>query len=768
MIQRSYELFYLGDVSMKMMKLNLSFLVLFVIIVQITKANVPDSVFGVPEILKGNVAFWKKIYSEIPLSGGLIHDRDYPFVIYEQLMNNPSQKLIKQKKDTISASLKKVATEPESTWTTFDRSVRDLFLQFAPKEALADAHTRVRFQLGQQDRFKSGLERSGLYLDTIKHIFKQYGIPERLAYLPHVESSFNTEAYSKVGAAGLWQFMRGTAKYYGMTISYTIDERRDPIKATVAAAKYLSSSYQALKSWPLAITSYNHGIYGMKRAVQQTGSNDLAIIIQKYNSPSFKFASSNFYSCFLAASELAMNHNKHFTGLQIKPKVNQFDITLDNYIGPNVLSEYLKVPIDQLAALNPAIRQSIFEQNKKLPKGFVIHVPMNTSLNEIQLAMKSIPDSLISTEPERATYYKVVRGDNLNKIAEKLGVSVKELALENNLSRKNQLKADQVLRVPSRAIASQPVKTDTVVASLVVASNMTPTNNVFFRDTSVAPVAEIAKVEKPSDYMESTIPPTPTIADTVISTPPVVEKKPDPVPPKKTNLLSALLAPKKKQPTTKPSVNDSIKEIASAPAVSETPSPKNNKTLSTQTSFDISIYDLEAVVASTGTTAEIRVSLDETIGHYADWLSVPTSRIRKLNEMGRNSDIRLNKKLIIPIVNTDALERFAAARLEYHMAIEEDFYSQYKVTEIKQRELAKGDNLWSICNQDPDNQIPLWLFKKVNAQLDLSKLLPGTVVSVPVIVEKSEQEMKPKKVKKVSNVQNVNYKLASNSVIPLP
>ena len=137
-------------------------------------------------------------------------------VIFEKVSGDGSSAKIKSLREKIAASLRTIATRPQSEWTEYEKSIYDLYKQHADTTVIAGAADRVRFQQGQTERFRQGLERSGLYLDTIKAIFKKYGIPERLAYLPHVESSFNTEAYSKVGAAGLWQFMRGTGKLYGM------------------------------------------------------------------------------------------------------------------------------------------------------------------------------------------------------------------------------------------------------------------------------------------------------------------------------------------------------------------------------------------------------------------------------------------------------------------------------------------------------------------------------------------------------------------------
>ena len=118
-------------------------------------------------------------------------------------------------------------------------------------------------------------------------------MPVELSVLPHVESSFNPEAYSHVGAAGIWQFIRSTGKRY-MQIDHLIDERMDPFASTKAAAKLLRHNYQLTQSWPLALTAYNHGVASMRRAINTLGTRDIAVIVRKYKGRAFGFASRNF------------------------------------------------------------------------------------------------------------------------------------------------------------------------------------------------------------------------------------------------------------------------------------------------------------------------------------------------------------------------------------------------------------------------------------------------------------------------------------------
>jgi membrane-bound lytic murein transglycosylase D len=648
-------------------------------------AAAPDNIFTVPDNLVDNVAFWKKIYTDVSLSEGLIHDREYPLVIYEKInLSNRSPRsearYIRARKAHYRAVLRAILNSDSATATAEQRRIAALFKEHAPAKALATAYQRIRFQRGQKDRFYAGLRRSGMYLDTIKAILTDYNVPLRLAYLPHVESSFDHTAYSKVGAAGLWQFMRGTAKNY-LTVNYLIDERRDPILSTVAAAKLLSYNYSVLTSWPLSITAYNHGLYGMKRAVARTGSRDIGVIIEKHTSRTFRFASKNFYSCFLAASEIAENTTDYFPHITYLTPIRTTNSVLPAYIRPKTVAHYLSITQEELRELNPALRPAVFRHQKLIPAGYVLRLPAALDPDAVRVSLASIPDSLKSDTPERPQYYRVRRGDNLYSIAYRLGVSAKDIAFENNITRMNRIYAGQVLRIPSGMKKAAPV---------IASTKKTPQKKPLPKNTEVPP-------------------PPPVSPDTVAT--------------------AADTAP--------PALPDSLREIVMATADTLPPAPSTIMERS-RSPFDVEVYDLEAVLSSTGNAAEITVTVDETIGHYADWLGIATMKIRRLNRMGRRSTIRINRTLLIPVEETDALERFAAARLEYHLAIEEDFYSQYTVVDVKAYTIRRGENLWTLCNGE--EQLPLWLFKKYNKHLDLSRLMPGTVVWIPVIEEKTDED----------------------------
>ncbi|MEK6623539.1 MAG: lytic transglycosylase domain-containing protein, partial [Bdellovibrionota bacterium] len=233
------------------------------------------------------IDFWKRIYSEIPSSEGILHDPNDLTVIYEKialdgLTHKQVQKKIRERKEYIRRVLIRFAQDGREGLSDEDFQLIQTVSDRPANELRSMCH-EVRWQQGLSDRFKEGVQRSYLYLDKIREIFKEEGVPSELAFLPHVESSFNYRAYSKVGAAGIWQFMRSTARLFGLKANYILDERLDPIKAARSAARLLRNDFEQTGSWPLAITSYNHGVHGVVRAINNTGNNDIEDMVKNYN-----------------------------------------------------------------------------------------------------------------------------------------------------------------------------------------------------------------------------------------------------------------------------------------------------------------------------------------------------------------------------------------------------------------------------------------------------------------------------------------------------
>jgi membrane-bound lytic murein transglycosylase D len=233
---------------------------------------------------------------------------------------------------------------------------------------------RMRFQLGMKERFLEALHDSAAYLPHMEEIFAKEDVPVELTRLPFVESSFNFRAFSKVGASGVWQFIRSTGKRY-LRMDRAVDERRDPILATEAAAKLLRENYEALGSWYLAVTAYNHGRKGMMRAVRKMGTQDFTTILKKYSHPSFRFASRNFLMEFLAAVEVSRSASHYFGDFKTSPKLQFKEEKLPDSIFVRDLIKSGKADESTLRRLNPAILDDAWKNRVKLPAEFRLKLP---------------------------------------------------------------------------------------------------------------------------------------------------------------------------------------------------------------------------------------------------------------------------------------------------------------------------------------------------------------------------------------------------------
>jgi len=439
---------------MQMIKIKQIIFLVFVglSILVFTSSGFTSQYFPEPPSLKDNISFWKKIYTEVSLKEGLLHDRDYPLVIFKKVYvgkrhGRSLSRYIKREKRKIEQYISHIRNRSPEKWSFEEKRIANLYARFAPGHALKRAHRRIRFQRGQRERFLKGLERSGQYIDEIRQILKKYRVPPELSYLPHVESSFNPKAHSKAGASGLWQFITSTGRLY-LKINSAVDERRDPILSTIAAAKLLRHNYEKLNSWPLAITAYNHGLLGMKRAVKRTGSRDISQIIKHHKSRSFRFASKNFYSCFIAVTDIDPNYKRYFPNVRFLPPLKRKCVQLSHYIRVNVLCDYLNVSKKTFKRLNPAIRSSVFRYNRQVPKGAHIFLPDSMSMSSINRALQRIPSKYKSKKPLMLTY-KVQRGDYLGRIAKKTGISARAIARANNMRMNSRIYPGQKLNIPS-------------------------------------------------------------------------------------------------------------------------------------------------------------------------------------------------------------------------------------------------------------------------------------------------------------------------------
>ena len=514
--------------------------------------------------LEPNVNFWTRIYSEFESTKGVIHDKYRLDIIYEVIDLKPpntagsrmtNRQRIKNAKSRFRSVLARLAQGKQPQNETEER-IRQLFGPDASAADFQAATYHLRCQVGQKDRFRAGIIRSGAYIERIKTIFRENGLPEELAYLPHVESSYHPKAYSKSGAAGIWQFTRATGKKY-LRITPAFDERWDPLTATHGAAKLLRHNYRKFNSWPLAITAYNHGTAGVMRAQRTKG--DYETIFKHYRSKRFRFASRNFYSEFLAACRVAQNPGKHFGELILDEPLRYEEVKLKGYVSLPRLIERFQLDRSLVYRLNPALSSSVRKGRRYVPKGFQLRLPPMENVSfiaELEPLYKNV-------SPVGHTYI-VRKGDTAGKIARLHNVRLEDLIIANGLDNRARIYPHQKLKIPDRQ-----------------------------------------RVEVASAHR---------------------------------------LAPGSKMATAAVRLKDTINQgdwqtygyLTQAEVACPSLEPEH--------------FAVQRVIQLKGRPVGIvNVKVEETIGHYAEWLDVPARDIRLMNGIRFGRPLRLNQKIKVPL-----------------------------------------------------------------------------------------------------------------------
>jgi membrane-bound lytic murein transglycosylase D len=381
--------------------------------------------FDVPAGMEDQVLFWRDIYTKFTTDQGVLHDSRYINLIYEtvdfsDLAQNldftPSQrekarrKRVKEAKKMIEERLIRLAKlkSPEGLdgddlryWNYFSN------VDEANKFSEAQKRGRLRFQLGQRDQFMEGIYQSGRHLREMEEIFRREGLPIELTRLPFVESSFNLKARSRVGASGIWQFMRATARGY-LRMDSSIDERNDPLRATVAAARNLRSNFQMLKSWPLAITGWNAGPSGVQRLVRRFKTDDIAQLTELRRGR-FGFASANFYASFIAALMVERSAEQYFGPLKQMAELRGQEVRLEKPMPVQSLIDWFDGDLARAQSFNPGILSGVWP-NGSVQSRSSIRVPFE-KVEIVESALKiQLPRQPTSVEPP-ATPPKTVQAN---------------------------------------------------------------------------------------------------------------------------------------------------------------------------------------------------------------------------------------------------------------------------------------------------------------------------------------------------------------------
>jgi len=607
------------------------------------RAETSDA-FAYPADLEPDVRFWIRVYTEVTTDGGLLHDDWYLGLVYEVLRFDPSdsqrqrEHIVEQAKARYAALLRRFAAGDTENLTPHERRILHSFGDKTTPAGYREAIERIRFQLGQADRFHEGLIRAQAYEASISRVLADRGVPPEIGALPHVESSFNPAAYSRVGAAGLWQFMPGTARRY-MRVDGIVDQRLDPYSATEAAANLMLYNYRLLGSWPLAVTAYNHGPGGLRRAQDELGTNDIAVIVKHYQGATFGFASRNFYVAFLAALEVDRNAEKYFGPLTHLPETQSTVVTLPDYIAVDALARAFKADLGALRVLNPALRPPVWNKTRLVPRGYELRIPGSATPADITAAWARLVPAERFVAQRNDGAHRARRGETLAGIAAASGVTLNRLLAANNLSAARELARGEVVRIPLPASRADGSAAGVAAAAAATAAVTAP-----------PPIEALPAAEAPATTGETAPAPAPASARQPPPKEPVSERQ---------AMSTALL------PAAAPSGNG-----------------------------DTTDYGV-------GADNTVVVQAAETLGHFADWSKVSSASLRTLNKLHKNAMVTLGHKVKLDLSQVSAAQ-FEAARREYHRQLQESFFAAHRISGTENYVVKKGESLWIIAQQHAD------------------------------------------------------------------
>lgn len=307
------------------------------------------------------------------------------------------------------------------------------------------------FAVREKARFERFLTNGAKYRTTIEKVLDDYGLPKELFFVGLIESGYYLGAKSHAGAVGPWQFIKGTATRYGLTVRGGIDERRSLIKATEAAALYFQDLYNIFGNWELALSAYNAGEYGVVRRIRKAKTRDYYELSAKKVLPK---ETRHYVPKVLAAMKIMKNPLRYNIRVPVQKDdfyANTKEITIKRSVNLNHLAKKTGVSKSVILSLNP----DLYWQN----------IPYVRNGIKLYLPNKNYPaiDTINSSERRIAastSTYKVRRGDNLITIAKRHGVGLRQIMQANNIRRSNHIRIGQTLSIPGAQTASGRVATE--------------------------------------------------------------------------------------------------------------------------------------------------------------------------------------------------------------------------------------------------------------------------------------------------------------------
>ncbi|MES0873224.1 LysM peptidoglycan-binding domain-containing protein [Sinimarinibacterium thermocellulolyticum] len=413
--------------------------------------------------IEAKVQFWKQVFGGYSELQTIVHSSEIPWKVLrvidhrgkaatmsEAQFDNYRRKADQDAREAMERLIASVHAKrhaPQSM-NAEERRIFELFKDQPGDDRFARLRGTIRTQRGIKERTERALQVADAYLPYMEQIFAGYGLPKALTRLPIVESSFNVEAYSRSHAAGVWQFIPASAKLY-MRLDEVVDDRRDPWTSTDAAARHLRDDYALLQDWPLAVTAYNHGRYGIARGLKAINGKTLVDLIERGNHPRWGFAGKNYYAEFLAAVELEREWRQRSDRPAGLDPI-EFEIVETKHYVPYETLRRLSGGDDELfRKLNPAYRPDVIDGKLYVPPGHLIRVPAGSARSfEVGYARLGEHERFDS---QRVYFllHKVRKGETLGGIAREYRTSVEALQRVNGL-RGSMIRIGQVIKVPPR------------------------------------------------------------------------------------------------------------------------------------------------------------------------------------------------------------------------------------------------------------------------------------------------------------------------------
>ncbi|MGB9716382.1 MAG: transglycosylase SLT domain-containing protein [Thermodesulfovibrionales bacterium] len=291
-----------------------------------------------------------------------------------------------------------------------------------------------------REKFSVWLSRSGKYIELMKDILKKENVPEEIVFIPLIESGFNPYACSPANAVGYWQFIASTARKYGLKINWWMDERRDPIKSTVAAANYFKDLYRMFGSWNLAMAAYNAGEGKILKALNMTNSDDYWSLL---NTKYLRNETKDYVPKFIAASMIANSPQDFgFEDIEYHPPLEYDEVILNSPIDLDIAALCAETDLKTIKELNPELRRwctppDVSEYTLRIPPGM-----KDTFLRNL----------LMIPEEERFSIekYRAKKGDTLKKISKRTGIPLQVILDLNSMEKIIPLKAGTIIYLPPK------------------------------------------------------------------------------------------------------------------------------------------------------------------------------------------------------------------------------------------------------------------------------------------------------------------------------